>query len=1821
MKNVIVIFSALLLLAACTRKQINIPTQADLAFREYLTAYTSGIVSKTDDITLILKDTLSQNLIENTKLLAKAISVSPSFGYTLEVTNGKTIQLHPTQNLEPGTRYQVDVNMAKLLKKELTKEVFPLVFETKVQDFALNNLKLESQNINTPNMLALKGTITTDDVARLEDIKKLITQIGDLPLANIHWIQENPREYHFILKDIKKEKKNYSLAISINGASIGQNRIQNNTINVPGIQDFKLNSWEYSSSPDQILTLVFTETLDTKQDLKGLIEIEDIKNFTYTISGNTVKLFLNNSFTGATKLKLYTGIENTRGKKTLKNEEYDLVIEEPLPSVEIIGTGTILPNSQGLIIPFKTIGLKKVDVAIFKIYDKNMLQFLQVNDIADKNQLRRVAEKVKTKTINLAKDNDQKLKQWITHGLNLKDLIDPEPGAIYRVRFSFSQAYTFCECDEEINASYVSEYNDYYENDRYNNRKDYGTCQNLFYYYSTRSKNLLASDLGVITKKGTKSNYTLITTNLVNGTAQPNATIRFYNYQQRLVKTIQTNEQGIAKINFNEEEEEEEEPYILIAQSGKHKAYVKLRDGRTNSLSKFDTEGITRSDGIDAFFYGERGVWRPGDDIHLSFIVRDEFSQLKSGLPIKLTLKNPKGQLVQTKQLKLTTSGIHTAVLATEQDAPTGNYNAVLTVGSHTFYKTLKVETVRPNRLKIKIETPQDAIHGADNQQIALYAEWLHGATASELKANVNMVLTPMYTSFAGYKDYNFEDITKNFDRTERTIFDGKLDSLGMRNIALSPLSIKSKGKLKASFVTKVFEKGGGFSIDQMNTIYHPYNTYVGMKLPLSNYGSLPTERDNKIDLVCVDTKGKRKQTKDTLALKIYKLEWRWWWRHNRQDIASYVHNNSYNLVADEQLITVAGRASYTLRVDEYNWGQYYIQVTDKNGHSTSRTVYVDYPGNERKDQKKDNAMLLTMQADKDKYETGQVAKISFPSASAGRALVSIENDIEVVKTFWVNTQKGTSTFSLKIDKDMAPNCYVHVTALQKHKQEDNDLPLRMYGVKSITVFDKNTILNPVIAMREEIRPEVNNTITIREKNGRGMHYTLALVDEGLLDLTRYSTPNVWQHFNQKRALGVSTWDVYDDVIKSFSGKFDNVYRIGGDGAGKGGNTAKANRFKPVVKFLGPFYLKPGQKASHLIHISNYVGSVRAMVVARSGNAFGKTDFTAKVKKPLMIQANAPRVLTPRDELAIPVTVFATEKVQFPVTLTIKSDDHLIIENPKVTLTEVTRGEKVIFIKTKVTDKIGAAKLTISAVCANDKHAETMEIPIRLPGYEIDEVQDTFLSKGQSATLSYDQLGWLGTNKAMVEVSQYPSINLDKRLRYLIQYPHGCIEQTTSSVFPQLFLAQLTKLPAEREKRIERNIEQGIKRIQKFMTMSGGFSYWPGGYEASEWGSNYAGHFLIEAKAQGYYVPEHMLQKWYTYQLEKANTYSTQNTSRYRWNQDELMQAYRLYTLALYGKAELGAMNRLKEHGLQTTTAQWRLASAYAIAGQVKAAEDMVADISYEIRPYRDDYYSYGSQWRDQAIILESMGYLQNQRELHNAMKQVANNLGSQRWMSTQETAYSLCAFGKVVSQAKKGNAAYSLKENKLALQQVIFDDIISQKSVKKVQDKNTITLTNTGDNPLYIRLINTGTPRTTEIESGANGLAMSTTYSDANGRTVSKDSFTFGEDYKVTLKIKNTNNKERVNNVALSTYFPAGFEIQNSRLFATEETNHADYEDIRDDKIHTYFGLGPLQSKTFTYSFTASFAGTYLHPGFHCEAMYDASVYAREKGTLINIR
>jgi uncharacterized protein YfaS (alpha-2-macroglobulin family) len=1097
---------------------------------------------------------------------------------------------------------------------------------------------------------------------------------------------------------------------------------------------------------------------------------------------------------------------------------------------------------------------------------------------------------------------------------------------------------------------------------------------------------------------------------------------------------------------------------------------------------------------------------------------------------------------------------------------------------------------------------------------------WLHGAVAKDLKTEVQAKFSQQVTSFKGFNNYVFDDPTRNFSTEEVNIFSGKVNANGQASIPINPnIQGQAPGMLKAAFITKVYEQGGDVSTDVAATTYSPYATYIGLKTPEPNkYGLLETNKNNTYSIASVDENGKPKAVQN-LEVRVYRLESRWWWDASNDNLSTY---NTSNVTTAYKFFRVntntLGKASVSFSIPDNDWGRYLIRVYDPNGgHASGQTVFIDTPYWSGKSRNTDGegATMLRFSTDKTNYNVGEKAKIFIPSSAGGRALISIENGSKIVKTLWAKTNAGETVVELPIDGEMAPNVYINVTLLQPHASTKNDSPIRMYGIVPIEVIDKTTVLEPQISMPDVLKPEQTVNIKVSEKQGKAMTYTIAIVDEGLLDLTRFKTPNAWDVFYSREALGVRTWDIYNDVIGAYGGKVNQVFSIGGDEDLGGGKAKKANRFKPVVQFLGPFKLNNGSQ-NHQIKLPKYIGSVRTMVVAANAekNAYGSTEKATPVRSPLMILASLPRKISPSENVTLPVTVFAMEKHVKNVTLQLKTNNALrVIGTTTQKLTFAQPDEKMAYFNLNVGSVSGVGKIQIIATSGKEKSVYDVEVDVFNPNPITNNFTDVLIEPNSSKTISWETFGVSGSNRAMLEVSSMPTVDFGRRLDYLIQYPHGCVEQTTSSVFPQLYLADIVDLDATRKQNIQQNVTAAIQKLAGFQLPNGGFSYWQGNADADDWGTTYAGHFLIEAEKKGYVLPINFKNKWINYQQNKAKQWRYE-----KQYQNDMAQAYRLYTIALAGNPDLASMNRLRETVGISNESKLRLAASYALIKQNNAGLALLSKA--KIDEQTEEYYYYGSADRNRAMALETLILLGQKQRAFILAQKLAKNLSSETWMSTQTTAYGLYAMAKFAKfNGEKGvNIQFS---NGGKTQAIATNKAIVQRNLVINSGKNSITIKNNKNNTLFIRVFNSGILPVGKEQPLKYNVDANVVFKDRKGNKIEVAKIVQGTEFIAEITVTNHKN-EYVENIALTQILPSGFEIVNTRFteFGNSTENIADYIDIRDDRANYYFGMMANETRKFKMLLNASYLGKYYLPGIQCEAMYDHDFLARTKGQWVEV-
>jgi uncharacterized protein YfaS (alpha-2-macroglobulin family) len=1902
----LVVSIAVALLAGCSSGSKDAPSTKpgapDPSWVSSISLHSNGAISRHSPVRVLF----TNDVIPEASVGADAsanIVIEPAVKVRATFSSRREILVRPETQFAPDTEYRVQVLAKGLTGLPEQTKPFEFAVKTLEVNFDVKNYGLDVEQQHE-ELMTLRGSIDTADTESREKLEKILTAELDGKAIAITWLG-GERQFQFTIPNIQRKKQEQQLVLRWDGAPLGLQIKGQGATRIPALDEFAVTQADAVQVNDQRQVQVrFSDAIDTRQDLKGLVRLSS-GEFTTSIQNNLLTLYVNEDVVGKVTLTLEPRIRSRAGNTLMGTREFELEFTNTKPQVRFVGNGVILPDATTLSVPFEAVSARAVQVTALQVFEPNIPQFLQVNALSGSAEMGRVGRVLWRKTLPLTAQVPGK---WTRYNLDVTELMRKHPGGLFQIKLSLApkDALFACEGQDETNIaadaepgsaddadSYYSSENtsnwEYYE-DSYDGEVVWSErddpCKPAYYRYgrSIRAqRNLLASNIGLIAKRATRGKLLVVATALDSARPLSGVKVDAISFQNQVMASGRTGGDGTLELDIRGQ------PFALIADNDGRKGYLKVANGVALPTSHFDVGGEAVVNGLKGFLYGDRGVWRPGDSIYLTFALQDRNRTLPAGHPVTLELRNPRGQLVQTLTNTTPVGQFYSFELKTAPDAPTGNWNALALVGGATFGKTLKVETVMPNRLKIELDFDEKGGGAKDvlasrPLRAGLSAQWLSGATAAGLRAAVEVQLRPGVTRFGKFPDFVFDDPARGFSGAPITVHDGELDGEGRANIEKTlDLPRDVPGMLDATFRTRVFERGGAFSINTESRTLAAFDRYVGLKMPKGDAARDMLLTDNKhvVELATVDLEGKPVSV-PRLKVSLYKVQWRWWWEQNGDSLAQYAQSESNAVIKQDTIATRDGRGQWTFEIQYPEWGRYLVRVCDLDGgHCTGRVFYVDWPSwaGAQRDQSGPAANILTLTSDKQEYKVGDTAVVQLPEASQGRALLTLESGSAILEHRWLqmqparessrdgNASSGANRVSIPITAAMAPNVYVAVTMVQPHAGKTNDRPIRLYGVIPLKVTDPQTRLAPVVTSAAEWAPQSRASVTVSESAGRAMNYTLAVVDEGLLGLTNFKTPNLHGEFYRREALGILTWDLFDEVAGAYGGELDRLLALGGSDGSTGTNPDdNKSRFPPVVRFLGPFALKAGEKRAHGIDLPQYVGAVRVMVVAGDGSAYGSAEKSVFVRQALMILPTLPRVIGPDEQFTLPVSVFTSEAAIRTVSLEVQTDSRFVAVTPKTTLAFSKPEEKLGFLALRSGAGLGKGRIRIIATSGKYRAESEVWLEVRTPNVAASRFQRAVLAPGETWKGELKSFGLEGTQAATLEVSALPPINMDGRLQYLIHYPHGCLEQVTSAVFPQLYLSALVKLEQNQRLQAENNIRAGIARLRSFQHNSGGFAYWPGVWDLdreltwrNDWGTTYAGHFMLEAEKLGYTLPGDMKSAWLRYQKSAAQRWNPNEhraIAEYRASLAEasrFAQAYRLYTLALAGAPEMGAMNRLRETPSMSLAEKWLLASAYHLAGKTDVAKGLV-DGRVQAFVFADaNPYTFGSLLRDRAIVLQGLTLLGRSAEADKLLEDVAAQLVSGDWYSTQSVAFALVSVAQATGTkpftgfsfdyvSGLGSGPGSGKARPVTVKATA--PLATVKLPPPTVPGSPLALTNTSDRKLYLTTAVRAIARSGEEDASANGMSLDIRYTDADGNPVDVARLPQGIDLVAQVTVRNTS-RRALDNLALTQMFPGGWEIRNDRLENAEtsgdrstgaaprtrfwwvpaewrdrQRREAEYTDIRDDRVLRYFSLNQDESIFFETRLNAAYLGRFYLPGGGVEAMYDANMHARQRGQWVEV-
>ncbi len=1798
---------------------------------ELVSAYTAGRISRKSAIRVRFVSEMVEERAVGAALAESPFTFEPVIPGVARWGNRSELEFQPAADLDPGSRYTGVVHLDTLLPGRPEAKAFAIEFIVLRQDYTPALVGLESSG-EEGAIQSFRGSVQLADVADDAAVEKILTPAHDADVLSVVWTHDNESFAHqFTVQGIRRVEQASTLTLSFDGAPVGVQRAVLESVPVPGLNQFVVSSIRAQMEGERVIEIRFSDPVDPRQDLRGLIRVERRNDVRLQRDGSIVRVTASGAWNG-TEVVVIADVKSARGY-TLMEARTETVSFEPIkPQVRFVGQSVILPTSADLTVAVEVVNVRAIEVEATRVYETNVPQFLQVNDLTGDSDLRRVGTVVWKDRVEIAPESDHN-NRWVRVGLDLSELVKAHPTGLYRLKVTFQRADIAWDCpkpaweerpDAEEGAwdgqnsesSFWDMWSDESEDWSWSGRND--PCEKGYYNDwghsgRTASRNVVITDVGLLARQGAGGAVTVVATNLRTAEPIPGAAVQLLDFQLQELAGGTTDSSGSVRLDGRQDH-----PFAVVARSGGQVSWLRLDRGEALSVAHFDVGGAEVKQGLKGFLYGERGVWRPGDAIFLTFVLHDETGALPASHPIEFQLRDPRNQVVDSRTLTHAVDGFYAIRAVTAEDAPTGNYTAVVRAGGAAFSRTLKVEMVIPNRLKIDLPVPSGGVRQPSlSFTSVLTSRWLHGAIARNLDADIEVKLSPRTTTFAKFADFVFDDPTAAFESEASELWKGQLDGDGKATVDANIDVPSSPGMLTATLRTRVFEPSGAASVDEIAVPVSPYDRYVGIALPKGDKarGMLLTDTKHKVRVVALDADGKPKGG-GTVSLSVRKLRWRWWWEKGDEDLAEYAGTESRTELATGLITLKNGEGSWEYEVKYPEWGRYLVTARDDDGgHVTGKIIYMDWPGWAGRAQK-DNpggASVLSLTTDQDKVEVGQPITLSFPMPRGARALVSLENGSGIVATEWVlpSPTGDTAQFVITATPEMAPNVYAHVTVIQPHQSAENDAPIRLYGILPFSVYDPGTKLQPEIATAATFTPSSTALVSVRESAGRAMTYTLAVVDEGLLGLTRYGTPNPWDTMYAREALGVRTWDLFDFVAGAYGGTIEQLLSIGGDGEGETNKRPKAQRFKPVVWYGGPYTLAAGKTDKREVPIPQYVGEVRVMVVAGRDGAFGSAEQAVPVRTPLMALATLPRVLGPEEEVELPVSLFAMDAKIKDVTVTVATSGPIEVLREKTRSVKFTEpGESMTAFRLKVGSALGVAKVTVTTTGAGEKSVQTLEIDVRHPGAPVTEVVASSVAAGKTWSTDVAFPGLAGTNEVTVEVSRMPPLNLRSRLDDLIVYPHGCVEQTTSAAFPQLALRKLVDLTPGEAAAADANVKEALVRLRSFQGADGSFGYWPG-EGAHDWSSTYVGHFLLEAERAGFPLPTGMRAAWLRHQKERAN----------RWvkagEHADLEQAYRLYTLALAGSADIGAMNRLKETQL-SMSGRWRLAAAYVLAGQKATAKDVLAGATIEGKAYRELGGTFGSGLRDQAQVLDTLILVGDLSRAVTVAAEVSKALAAEGYLSTQEVAQALLAMSRFGdASGGPGETAFSWSWAGGKSATVTSDRPMAQVRLPVGSTMGgKLTIESRSSGTLFARVIARGLPPVGRDAAGAEGLAVDVDYVSVGGQSLSVRALDHGTDLIARVTVRNTSGR-KLEELALTQIFPSGWEING---LSPGKSEGCDYRDVRDDRVYTYFDLAPGGEVTFSVPANASYQGHFYLPPISVEAMYDASIQARQPGMWVDV-
>ena len=1261
---------------------------------------------------------------------------------------------------------------------------------------------------------------------------------------------------------------------------------------------------------------------------------------------------------------------------------------------------------------------------------------------------------------------------------------------------------------------------------------------------------------------------------------------------------------------------------MLTASNEKDFTFLDFDKSRVEN-SRYELGGLRANQApYLAFLHLERDLYRPAEEIRFSVIVRNQEWKTEK-MPLKAKFVLPNGKEFTTLKGELNEQGSWEGSLQLPETALTGTYQMeVYTLNDILLNSAgISVEEFMPDRLKIKQNTAKNTYQAGEEIELVGEALNLYGTPATNRNWQVEFTLRKKAFAPKGFEKYNFESIGNTENYFSPQLQEGSTDKEGKFTAKFDiSQAYRNQGILEGRLYSTVFDESSRPVYKSTRIEIPTQNVMLGIER-MPEY--LDTDQNINVNLVALDKEGKSINAQ--AIVQIVQYEWQNVAERDYNGDIRYVSNKKEKVIS-EQTLRLNGKGSFPFRVARS--GEYEVRLRNPDAENYVRQSFyaygfgmTDYSSFEIN---KDGQIDIT--ADKEYYEVGETAKLLFKTPFEGKMLVSIERN-NLLEHFYLDTDKKSAAFSLKITENYLPNIYISATLIKP--LSNTAIPLTVaHGYLPLRVEAKKHKIDVKIEAVASSYSNTKQTIKIKT-NESNAEIVVAVVDEGILQIKDFQNPNPYDYFFQKRALEVNAYDLYPRLFPELSAGKSSVG--GGDAYSKAEATGKnpmANkRVKLLTYWSGRLTSNSAGEATYSIDIPQFSGSLRVMATAHKGSKFGGAATSMKVADPVVISSAIPRFLSPQDEVLLPVTLANTTDKATQGKATISVGNGLQIASEKEANVELSpNAEKQVFFKVKAGDFLGNTQILVSFEAQGKKFEEKTDIMVRSAAPLQKKTGYGSLQVGKEQNINLQSPFVAATSKAKLVLSPSPIAEFSENLDYLLQYPHGCVEQTISTAFPQLYIAELSRQLKSKNNNYKGsnagesryNVQQAILKLYTLQMYNGALSYWQGSEQESWWGTVYAAHFFYEAQKAGYNVSEPFLERIAQYLEKKVKEKATERYYFYdeqnrRFSKTIISKEvpYTLYVLALMRRGDVATMNYCKANqSLLALDSKYLLAATYLMMGDKASYQSLLPKKFEGERSENAHSGSFYSYIRDEAIALNALLETDKQNlQIPIMSKHLSEQIRSKKYLNTQESAFSLLALGKLAKQSEKSNLKASIKVEGKEIAKFEKEDLVLAENILG----KTLQVGSAGAGILYYFWEIQGVSASPKVKEEDSFLKVRRTFYNRAGQEIKDTEFAQNDLIVVKVSIQSTDGST-VGNVAITDLLPAGLEIENPRLVQTamlpwvKDASIPDYVDMRDDKIHIFCEANG-STKNFYYLVRAVSVGEFQMGALAAEAMY-ASEY-----------